>query len=588
MMDDERRNKLDSKRDAATERKAPKELKKKRVWPWAVVACAGLLLVLVNGWNVVGNFTRTGNSTLAGMSGAPTDGGGVARDPFTSGAEAPSGNVGNSGIVADGYDPYRPAGTIEDYESGIPPYGYGDGYSTDGEGYNYTPESGFKSVSAEPLSTFAADVDTASYSNVRRLLQDGRSVPPDAVRVEEMVNYFNYDYPEPARGEPFSVTTEVGACPWNEDSSLLRIGMQAAAPDMSDRKPSNLVFLVDVSGSMYDDDKLPLVKQAFGLLTEELHKQDRVSVVTYADGDEVVLRGAEGTDGSRIRYAIDSLEAGGGTNGSAGIETAYAIAEENFIDGGINRIILATDGDLNIGMTSQGDLVRLVEDKAKSGVTLSILGFGTGNLQDGNMEAMADHGDGNYYYIDSVMEARRVLVEQLGGTLGVVAKDVKFQVEFNPAQVGSYRLVGYENREMAASDFVDDTKDGGEVGQGHRVTVLYELVRPDGTEPGLKYGSKPAKASDELCTVSVRYKEPDGDTSKLLEYPVGPDRWSDDPSGSFRFAACVAEAGMLLRGSEHVGGLTYRDVLEQLDWVELDDPYKQEFRELVQLMHRAE
>lgn len=576
MMDDEMRNGLDLGQDASGKRKASKGPRRRRVWPWAVVACVVALLALAGGWGTVGKFVRTGNLTLDGMSSGRGVNSGVAYD----GSDA--------GIPSGKYDPYRPAGTISDYESGEPPYGYGDGYDMDREGYDYTPESGFRSVSAEPLSTFAADVDTASYSNVRRLLRDGRPVPPDAVRVEEMVNYFHYDYPEPARGEPFSVTAEVGDCPWNGDSSLLRIGLQAASPDMSDRKPANLVFLVDVSGSMYDADKLPLVKQAFGLLTEELYERDRVSIVTYADGDEVVLDGAKGTDGPGIRDAIESLEAGGGTNGSAGIETAYDIAERNFIDGGINRVILATDGDLNLGVTSQGDLVRLVEGKAKSGVTLSILGFGTGNLQDGNMESMADHGDGNYYYIDGVTEARRVLVEQLGGTLDVVARDVKFQVEFNPAQVGSYRLIGYENREMAASDFSDDTKDGGEVGQGHRVTVLYELVRPDGTELGLKYGSKPSKTSDELCTVSVRYKDPDGGPSKLLEYPVGPGRWSDDPSESFRFAACVAEAGMLLRGSEHVGGLTYRDVLEQLDWVELDDPYKQEFRDLVQLMRRAE
>jgi len=547
-----------------------------------------LVVALYGGWSTVGKFVDTGDSTLSGMAGGRADTSGQLTDPFTSNRSKAD---GNTGVAPEA--PSRVDNAMSDMAPapGIAYDGFagGDWSGTGGEGYKYVPESGFKSVSAEPLSTFAADVDTASYTNVRRMLLGGMPVPPDAVRVEEMINYFNYDYPEPKAGEPFSVTTEVGPCPWNPDSSLMRIGLQAASPDMDRRKPSNLVFLVDVSGSMYDADKLPLVKQAFGLLTEELDARDRVSIVTYASGDEVVLRGAEGTDGSRIRDAIESLEAGGGTNGSAGIETAYAIASENFIPGGINRIILATDGDLNIGLTSEGDLTRLVKDEAKSGVTLSVLGFGTGNIQDDNMEALADNGNGNYYYIDSILEARRVLVEQLGGTLDVIAKDVKFQVEFNPAQVGSYRLVGYENREMAASDFADDTKDGGEVGQGHRVTVLYEIRRSGGAGGDLKYSKHvPSGSLDELATVSVRYKEPDGAKSTLLEYPVDDGMVSDDPSDSFRLATCVAEAGMLLRESAYTKDLTYRDVLDQLDGVELDDEYKQEFRHLVEIMIRTE
>ena len=343
------------------------------------------------------------------------------------------------------------------------------------EEYSHIEENGFQSVSLSPLSTFAADVDTASYANLRRMLLEGADVPADAVRIEEMINYFHYDYPEPEDGEPFSVSAELTPCPWNGDNTLLRIGLQAPQPDWEAMPPANLVFLIDVSGSMNQSNKLPLVKQAFLLLTENLRSTDTISIVTYASRDEVVLSGAGGDDPAAIQTAIENLTAGGSTAGARGIQTAYDLAEEHFVPGGNNRVILATDGDLNVGVTSEGELTRLIEEKKESGVFLSVMGFGDGNLKDNKLEALADHGNGNYAYIDSLLEAKRVLVEEMGGTLFTVAKDVKLQVEFNPEHVKSYRLIGYENRLMDAEDFADDTKDGGEIGAGHRITVLYEL-----------------------------------------------------------------------------------------------------------------
>lgn len=460
------------------------------------------------------------------------------------------------------------------------------------EEYSHIQENGFHAVSVTPLSTFAADVDTASYANLRRMLLAGQDVPADAVRIEEMVNYFRYDYPQPEGDEPFSVSAQIAPCSWNGDARLLRVGLQAPQPDWEAMPPSNLVFLIDVSGSMESYDKLPLVKQAFLLLTENLRPDDVVSIVTYASYDRVVLDGATGDEGERIQAAIEDLTAGGSTAGSKGIETAYALAEKHFVTGGNNRVILATDGDLNVGVTSEGELTRLVEAKKESGVALSVMGFGTGNLKDNKMEALADHGDGNYSYIDSALEAKRVLVEEMGGTLFTVAKDVKFQVEFNPALVKGYRLVGYENRLMDAEDFADDTKDGGEIGAGHRVTALYEVVPVDSPMevPGadLKYQTATDTGSGEWLTVSIRYKQPDGDESALLEYPVGPEAVVEAPDEDTAFAACVAQFGMLLRDSAYAGTASYEAVagqLEVLDCVE-DDGYKEEFLYLVKQMAR--
>lgn len=462
------------------------------------------------------------------------------------------------------------------------------------EEYNYIKENGYTAVSSAPLSTFSADVDTASYTNVRRMIDDGMDVPPDAVRIEEFINYFDYDYTDPADGEPFAVHTELSDCPWNDETELLMVGINTKGFDavLDERPAMNLVFLIDVSGSMYDDNKLPLVQKSFSMLTDNLTAADRVSIVTYAGSDEVVLEGADGNDRKKILRAINDLEAGGSTAGAAGINTAYDIAQKYFIDGGNNRVILATDGDLNVGLSSESELTRLIEEKRESGVFLSVLGFGTGNYKDNRLEALADYGNGNYSYIDSEKEAKKVLVDEMSGTLFTVAKDVKFQLEFNPANVKGYRLIGYENRVMAAEDFNDDTKDAGEIGAGHSVTVLYEIVPADSKmelgESELKYASdSEGVMGDELLTVNIRYKEPEGSESKLLTYPVNKSLYSDKMSADMNFASCVAEFGMLLRNSRYIGDVTYKDVSAQLSRYDYsDDDYKDEFIYLVNTMKR--
>lgn len=417
-------------------------------------------------------------------------------------------------------------------------------------------------------------------------------VDKDAVRSEEFINYFHYDYAKPQNDNPFQTTNEIMECPWNEDTELLSIGIKAKDMDYKNLPDSNLVFLLDVSGSMAAPDKLPLMVSAFKMLSENLNSRDRISIVTYAENDQILLEGCEGNDQYRINSALENVMAGGGTNGSAGIETAYKLAEKYFIKGGNNRVILATDGDLNIGLTSEGELDKLIRKKAKSGVFLSVLGLGTGNIKDNKMETLADNGNGNYAYIDSILEAKKVLVEEMGGTLFTVAKDVKLQVEFNPAKIKGYRLIGYENRLLNAEDFEDDTKDAGEIGAGHCVTALYELVPIDSKmeikEADLKYqvSKKTAdSASDEWLTVNIRYKEPDGNSSKLLSYPVEADAFFNTPSDDLKFASCVAEFAMLLRESEYVRNVTYDQVinrLKQIDTIE-NDPYKKEFVELVKM-----
>lgn len=464
------------------------------------------------------------------------------------------------------------------------------------EEYNYIKENGYTAVSSAPLSTFSADVDTASYTNVRRMIDDGVDVPPDAVRIEEFINYFDYDYADPADGEPFAVHTELSDCPWNDETELLMVGINTKGFDavLDERPAMNLVFLIDVSGSMYDDNKLPLVQKSFSMLTDNLTAADRVSIVTYAGSDEVVLEGADGNDRKKILRAINDLEAGGSTAGAAGINTAYDIAQKYFIDGGNNRVILATDGDLNVGLSSESELTRLIEEKRESGVFLSVLGFGTGNYKDNRLEALADYGNGNYSYIDSEKEAKKVLVDEMSGTLFTVAKDVKFQLEFNPANVKGYRLIGYENRVMAAENFNDDTKDAGEIGAGHSVTVLYEIVPADSKmelgESELKYASdSEGVMGDELLTVNIRYKEPEGSESKLLTYPVNKSLYSDKMSADMNFASCVAEFGMLLRNSRYIGDVTYKDVSAQLSKYDYsDDDYKDEFIYLVNTMKRRD
>ena len=455
------------------------------------------------------------------------------------------------------------------------------------EEYHGVEEQRYQSTRNQPLSTFSADVDTASYSNIRRMLNEGRIVDTGAVRIEEMLNYFSYDYKQPEGDSPFGVTTELSDCPWNPDTKLFLLGIQTEKIDFSKSAPANLVFLIDVSGSMMEENKLPLVQSAFLLLVENLTEKDRISIVTYAGDDMVVLSGAKGNQKEKIQIAIEELEAGGGTYGSKGIETAYQIAMENFIEGGNNRVILATDGDLNVGITSESELINLIEEKRKSGVALSVLGFGTGNIKDNKMEALADHGNGNYAYIDTLMEARKVLVEEMGATLLTVASDVKFQVEFNPAKVKGYRLLGYDNRRLATEDFIDDTKDAGEVGAGHSVSVLYELVLNDSKmeipETELKYQTtEQTDMVDELLTVNIRYKKPGEQESILLSEPVGEARLADTLTDNLAFASAVAEFGLILKDSEYKGDASFSKILERLDGIDYkQDEYRAEFYKLV-------
>ena len=470
------------------------------------------------------------------------------------------------------------------------------------EEYSEWEEKGYSSVMKEPVSTFSADVDTASYSNLRRLIREGYSIdelPENAVRIEEMLNYFTYDYKEPEGSEPFGVTAKIGKCPWNEDAELVMLGLKTEDIDYEDAPASNLVFLLDVSGSMYADDKLPLLQEAFCLLADNLTEKDRVSIVTYAGDDTIVLEGVSGDKTRTIKKALMGLEAGGGTHGSKGIETAYALAEDNFIKGGNNRVILATDGDLNIGLTSEEELEELVTEKKESGIFLSVLGFGTGNIKDNKMETLADKGNGNYAYIDSLREANKVLVEEMSATLLTICKDVKLQVEFNPAVVSEYRLIGYENRALNKEDFDDDTKDAGEIGAGHSVTALYEVILKeplsglsDEDINDLKYSDEYRKeqgkdslensaTEKEWFTLSIRYKKPAEEESSLLAYPIGFENYMENPDDDFRFAGAVAEFGLLASHSENPEDASVKNVKKILKSIDLDDEYKEEFLELV-------
>ncbi len=433
------------------------------------------------------------------------------------------------------------------------------------ESYDHLEENGFTSVKSAPLSTFSIDVDTASYSNVRRFLAQETRPPAGAVRIEELVNYFDYDYPAPRGDEPFAVYTEVGPAPWRTEHQLLHIGLQGKRIATADLPARNLVFLIDVSGSMDDPNKLPLLKRSFAALLSTLGERDSVSMVVYAGASGLVLPPTAGNRQAEILGALDRLSAGGSTNGGQGIELAYAAAQESFKKGGVNRVILATDGDFNIGTTSESELVRLIEKKRESGVFLTVLGFGMGNYKDSNLEKLADHGNGNYAYIDSYAEARKVLVEEGGANLVTIAQDVKIQVEMNPAYVGAYRLIGYENRRLTTEDFTNDKKDAGDIGAGHTVTALYELLTPEQAARELKaddlrYQTPRAAQgkSTELCTVNLRFKKPLGATSQLAVFPVQSRATSlNGTSESFRFSAAVAGFGMLLRDSEFKGTASY-------------------------------
>jgi Ca-activated chloride channel family protein len=437
------------------------------------------------------------------------------------------------------------------------------------EAYDRIDENPFRSPMVAPLSTFSVDVDRASYANVRRFINQGSLPPKDAVRIEELVNYFPYDDPAPSAGEtPLRITTEVAAAPWNSRHDLVRIALRARDVDMRRAPASNLVFLVDVSGSMQGPGRLPLVKQSLALLVNELREEDRVAIVVYAGSAGLALPSTSGGDKQRILAALDGLEAGGSTAGGAGIRLAYDVVKRHFIRGGNNRVILCTDGDFNVGASSDGALVDLIEQRRTEGAFLTILGFGMGNYKDAKMEKLADAGNGNYGYIDDLLEARKTLVHEMGGTLVTVAKDVKLQVEFNPARVQAYRLLGYEDRLLRDEDFANDAKDAGEVGAGHTVTALYEIVRvgerldvtlPDASKLRYQQPAGAAAPSNELLHVAMRYKAPDGDRSQLVTHPVLARR--SEPSLSMEFASAVAGFGMLLRNSPNAGSLTWPDVI---------------------------
>jgi Ca-activated chloride channel homolog len=468
-------------------------------------------------------------------------------------------------------------------------------YNPSVESYSKINENGFKSVKLDPLSTFSIDVDRASYSNVRRFINQGQLPPADAVKIEEMVNYFEYDYPQPTDEHPFSINTELSECPWQKDHRILHIGLQGKKISTDNLPPSNMVFLLDVSGSMGEPNKLPLVIAAFKLLVNNLREKDMIAIVVYAGAAGLVLPSTKGSQKDKIIDALNSLQAGGSTAGCEGIALAYKIAQENFVKGGNNRVILATDGDFNVGLSNENELEDFIVEKRKSGIFLTCLGFGMGNYKDSKIEILADKGNGNYDYIDDLMEANKVFVNEFGGTLFTIAKDVKIQIEFNPAKVQSYRLLGYENRLLNNEDFKDDTKDAGELGSGHTVTAVYEII-PAGVNSKYVPDADPLKyqnrdnhdnsSSDEIATVKFRYKKPDGDKSIEMVHPIADYCKSfDKASDNIRFSSAVAMFGMILRDSEFKGSSSISKVVELADNARGKDKegYRGEFVRLVKL-----
>ena len=464
------------------------------------------------------------------------------------------------------------------------------------EEYNRIYENEFKDSKKDPLSTFSIDVDKASYSNVRRMLNQNQLPQPDAVRIEEMINYFSYNYPQPNNEHPFSITTEYTDCPWNRNHQLIHIGLQGKQIEVKNLPSNNLVFLIDVSGSMEDENKLPLLKSGLRLLVEQIREEDKVSIVVYAGAAGIVLPATSGKNKEKIYDALDNLQAGGSTAGGEGILLAYKTAKENFIAKGNNRIILATDGDFNVGVSGDGELTRLIEKQREDGVFLSVLGFGTGNYKDSKMEQLADKGNGNYAYIDNILEAKKVLVKEMGGTLLTIAKDVKLQLEFNPAFVKGYRLVGYENRLLNNEDFNDDKKDAGELGAGHTVTAIYEIIPVGSSEliasiDSLKYQQpkhtpSPLSFNNEVMTIKFRYKEPKESHSKLITHIVNNKKTNfESTSDNCKFACAVAEFGLLLRDSKFKGETNYKDILTLAKQAKGKDEegYRAEFIRLVEM-----
>ena len=498
------------------------------------------------------------------------------------------GGLTNSLSIA--YDQVEPPGGYNDIRYPI------DAFNT--EEYNLITENEFLDAYSNPLSTFSIDVDAASYSNSRRFLMDGQLPPKDAVRIEEFINYFDYDYALPKGDSPFSVFAEIGECPWNKDSYLMHIGIKGKELTKEEMKPGNLVFLIDVSGSMADENKLPLLKRAFTMMVNKLSPIDKISIVVYAGAAGMILPATEGSEKEKIKEAIGILQAGGSTAGGEGIKLAYKIAEENFVEGGNNRIILATDGDFNVGVSSTSELVRLIEEKRDNGIFLTILGFGMGNYKDGRLEEIADKGNGNYYYIDNILEAKKVLSDEIMSTLFTIAKDVKIQIEFNPAKVKKYRLIGYENRLLKKEDFENDKKDAGELGSGHTVTALYEVIPVSDVSAlrswdNLKYQESKLKEaalnSDEVMTLNIRYKAPDGDTSKLISQPVKEKIVKmNEASNNFQFSAAVVMFAMLLRDSQFKGDSNYDGVKELAEKSLGEDKYgyRDEFISLVKMAKR--
>lgn len=458
------------------------------------------------------------------------------------------------------------------------------------EEYDFINENGFKDAIKDPLSTFSVDVDRASYSNVRRFLSQNQKPYKDAVRIEELINYFDYDYPQPTDGHPFSITIEGDVCPWNPARQLVLIGLKGENINEKDIPPSNLVFLIDVSGSMSYENKLPLLKKAFKYLVEQLRPQDRVAIVVYAGAAGLVLESTPGTEKPKITAALDMLQAGGSTAGGAGIELAYKVAKQNYIHGGNNRVILATDGDFNVGVSSSSELVRTIEDKRKDGIFLTILGFGMGNYKDGRMEQLSNAGNGNYAYIDNILEAKKMFGTELWGTLYTIAKDVKIQVEFNPTKVKAYRLIGYENRVLNKEDFNNDKKDAGDIGCGHTVTALYEIIPAESEEQiididPLEYTKPVLAKSNDLMTVKIRYKKPNEDTSLLISQKV--DSKKLVRSNNIQFASSVAEFGMLLRDSEFKGTASFSQSIARAKKSSGKDEYGYR-NDLIKMMEIAE
>ncbi len=502
--------------------------------------------------------------------------------------DAGKGRAMSKMAASESYNNVMFASPVAAYDAG----GMAQNFNT--EEYSKINDNEFKETSKNALSTFSIDVDRASYSNVRRFINQGSLPPADAVRIEELINYFSYNYPQPTGEDPFSITTEYADCPWNKNHKLIHIGLQGKEVKTINLPANNLVFLLDVSGSMESPDKLPLLKAGLRLLIEQMRPQDRVAIVVYAGAAGVVLPSTSGSDKEKIIEALEQLQAGGSTAGGEGIILAYKIAKENFLKGGNNRIVLATDGDFNIGASSDGEMVRLIEEKREQGVFLTVLGFGTGNVKDSKMEQLADKGNGNYSYIDNILEAKKVLVKEMGGTMLTIAKDVKIQIEFNPTFVKAYRLVGYENRVLANEDFNDDKKDAGELGSGHTVTAMYEIIPAGSTEDvsgvdPLKYQeTKPVTqgSGNELMTIKFRYKAPDENTSKLITHVVLDKKTnSNSVSENCRFSCSVAEFGMLLRDSKFKGDANFKEVLTlaKASKGKDEEGYRSEFIRLVEM-----